>query len=70
MTTEKTVDTKKITKNMTFAELIEKNPEVVEKLMGMGMHCCQCPMARLETIEQGAAAHGLNPDKVIEELIK
>lgn len=53
---------------MTFAELIEIDTELVEPLLNKGMHCIGCPMSQMETIEQGALAHGLNPDKLVEEL--
>jgi hybrid cluster-associated redox disulfide protein len=58
----------KITKDMTFAELMKENPEAVKKLMKKGMHCIGCPMAMMETIEQGAIAHGIDADELIKEL--
>lgn len=59
---------KKITKKMTFAELTESNPEAVEKLLRKGMHCGGCPMAMMETLEQGCDAHGINPEELVKEL--
>jgi hybrid cluster-associated redox disulfide protein len=61
---------KKISKKTTFAEVIEKNPESIGVFLDCGMHCIGCPMSRHETIEQGALAHGVNPDKLIEKLNK
>ena len=58
----------KITKKMSFSEIIEKNPESVEILLNNGMHCIGCPMSQQETLEQGALAHGLDPDKLIKEI--
>jgi len=58
----------KITKNMSFSEIINKNPEVVETLLNNGMHCIGCPMSQQETLEQGAIAHRLNIDELIKEL--
>ena len=58
----------KISKNMTFAELIEASPKAAKKLAEKGMFCCGCPMAMMETIEQGAKAHGIDPDKLVKEL--
>ena len=60
----------KITKEMTFNEVIKKNPEAIEILLKKGMHCIGCPMAQMESLEQGALAHGLNPDKLVKELNK
>ena len=61
---------KKINKKMNFMEIIEKNPEAVEILFSKGMHCIGCGMAASETLEQGALMHGLNPDKLVEEINK
>jgi len=58
----------KITKKMSFSEIIKKHPEATEILMEKGMHCIGCPMAQMETLEQGAKAHGLNPDEIVKEL--
>ncbi len=53
---------------MTFREIIEENPESIEVLLNSGMHCFGCPMAQMETLEEGAMAHGLNPDELIEKI--
>jgi len=59
----------KITKDTTLAELIN-NEEATKILLKHGMTCCTCPLAMMETIEQGALAHNINPDKLIKELNK
>lgn len=60
---------KEITKKMTFAELLEKNPESMNTLFESGLHCIGCHMSAYETIEQGCLAHGMNK-KDVDELIK
>ena len=60
----------KITKDMGFLELLEKFPEVAEDLFETGMHCVGCPMAMQETLEQGALAHGVDVDELVEKLNK
>ena len=57
-----------ITKKMSFAEIIEKEPESASVFMEKGMHCCGCPMAMQESLEQGALAHGLDADEIVKEL--
>ena len=59
---------KKITKNQSFAEILNNYPELLEVFLENGMHCFGCPMAQMENIEQGALAHGLDPDKFVQEL--
>jgi len=61
---------KKINKKMSFAEILEIDPELAMPLMESGMHCCGCPMSQMESLEDGAVTHGLNPDKLVEELNK
>jgi hybrid cluster-associated redox disulfide protein len=59
-----------ITKDMTFLEILEKNPEAGEILFKNGMHCIGCAMAMDETLEQGAWAHGIDADKIVNEINK
>ncbi len=60
----------KINKKMTFAEIIEMNREAGNKLAEAGLFCGGCPMAQLESLEDGARAHGVDADKLVEELNK
>lgn len=59
-----------ISKKLTFAEIIQKHPEVCEIFLEKGMHCIGCPMSQQETLEQGAIVHGINPDELVDELNK
>lgn len=61
----------KITKEMTFGEVIEKYPESAMIMMKHGLHCVGCHVAAWETVEDGAAAHGMSKDdldKMMKEL--
>jgi hybrid cluster-associated redox disulfide protein len=60
----------KITKDMTFDEVLKKYPNTVKTFFQYGMHCFGCHLAVDETIEQGATAHGVEVDKLIEDLNK
>ena len=64
-----TEDTK-ITKDMTFGEVLKKYPGTVKTFFQYGMHCFGCHIAVSETIEQGALAHGVSVDQLIEDLNK
>jgi len=59
----------KITKDMTLGELVAKHPETAEIMFRHGLHCIGCHMAAHETIEQGAAAHGMD-GKAIGKMLK
>jgi hybrid cluster-associated redox disulfide protein len=58
----------KISRDMTFAELLKVDPEAGMKLAERGLFCGGCPMAQFETIENGARAHGVDVDELIKEL--
>jgi len=58
----------KITKEMTFAEIMELDSEAGRKLAERGLFCGGCPMAQFETIEGGAAAHGVDVNELLKEL--
>ena len=59
-----------ITADMSISEVISRYPETIPLLMKTGMHCIGCPMAMQETLGEGLSAHGLDADKIIEELNK
>ena len=60
----------KINKDMTFGEDLKKYPETVKTFFEYGMHCFGCHLAVSETIEQGALAHGVSVDQLIDALNK
>lgn len=61
----------KITRTMTFGELIRAYPVAAPVLGKYGLHCIGCHLSVTETIEQGMRAHGMDDasiDKLVEEL--
>ncbi len=60
----------KVNKKMTFAEVLKKFPETAEVFMKQGLHCIGCPLAMMETIEQGAKAHGIDVEKLVKKINK
>ena len=59
----------KITKQTKISEIVNSKPKAVEILFKAGMGCIGCPMAQMETLEQGCKAHDMS-DKEIKELIE
>lgn len=60
----------KITKDMKIEEALKKYPETAEVFAKHGFHCIGCVAASFESIEQGAMAHGISLDELIEDLNK
>ena len=58
----------KITPDMGIMEIVEKWPIAAEVLMEQGMGCLGCAAAHFESIGEGAAAHGMDVDALMEAL--
>ena len=59
-----------ITKDMSIMEVVQKYPDTVEVFINAGMCCLGCAAAHFENIEQGAQAHGIDVDALMEGLNK
>lgn len=59
-----------ITKDMSIMAVVQAHPETIEVFMASGMGCIGCAAAHFENIEQGALAHGIDVDQLIENLNK
>ena len=57
-----------INQKMTFAEVLEKYPYLSKVFIKYNLHCTFCPMAKQETIENGAKIHGIPAETLIKEL--
>lgn len=58
----------RVTKDMNIMDVVEKYPVVTEVLMRYGLGCAGCFISGMETLEDGIAIHGIDPDMVIEEV--
>lgn len=57
-----------INKDMTFKDVLEMGPEVVQVFVKYNMGCVGCAAAKFESIEQGAKAHGINLEDLLRDL--
>ena len=60
-----------ITKDTMIGELLrdqEHIDSIAEVLVGIGMHCLGCPSSQMETIEQAAMVHGIEPQELVDRL--
>ena len=55
----------KVTKDMTFAAVLRMHPDVAKVLAKFNLGCVGCMGAQAESLEQGCAAHGVDPDAVV-----
>ena len=54
-----------VTKQTMIGELLNINENVAPILLGIGMHCLGCPSSQMESIEDAAAVHGVDPDVLV-----
>ncbi|HBE03909.1 MAG: disulfide oxidoreductase [Spirochaetes bacterium GWF1_41_5] len=54
----------KISREMTFQQVMERKPEAAEIMMKYGLHCIGCHISAYETVEEGARAHGISEDNI------
>ncbi len=60
-----------ITKDTKIMDVVEKYPDKsVAVFQSHGLGCIGCMLANFETLGEGAAAHGIDVDKLVEDLNK
>lgn len=57
-----------ITKDTGIIEAVQSHPEIMEVFAEYGLGCIGCMAAHFETIGQGAGAHGIDVDALIEDI--
>lgn len=57
-----------ITLDMTIAQAIATDQNVIPVLLEIGMHCLGCPSAQGETLEEAAMVHGLDPKDLMDRI--
>lgn len=57
-----------VVKEMGIVEIVQKYPRTAEVFKAHGMGCLGCMAAKFENLEQGAAAHGIDLNKLIADL--
>jgi hybrid cluster-associated redox disulfide protein len=59
---------KKITKDMSIVEIVQKYPQTLEVFAKYGLGCIGCAAARFENLEAGAKVHGVDVEKFVDDL--
>ncbi|MCC8168567.1 MAG: DUF1858 domain-containing protein [Clostridiales bacterium] len=57
-----------VTKETMIGELLQIDANIMPMLLNIGMHCLGCPASQMETIEEAAMVHGLNPDGLVNDI--
>ncbi len=57
-----------VTKSTMIGELLRIDENVAPILLEIGMHCLGCPSSQMETIEEAAMVHGIDPDALVDRI--
>ena len=57
-----------ITKDMRIVDVLKVNPASAQVFGSYGMGCIHCLMANTETVEEAAAAHGVDVNEMLAKL--
>lgn len=58
----------RVTKDTMIGDILQIDQNVAPLLLNIGMHCLGCPSSQMETIEEAAMVHGLDPDDLVVEI--
>ena len=58
----------RVTKDTMIGDRLQIDQNVAPLLLNIGMHCLGCPSSQMETIEEAAMVHGLDPDDLVVEI--
>lgn len=58
----------RVNKSTMIGELLQIDENVAPILLNIGMHCLGCPSSQMETIEQAAMVHGIDPDMLVDDI--
>jgi len=57
-----------VTKNTIIGDIMDYDEDVAPIFLEVGMHCLDCPVSRMETIEDACDVHGVDMDELIAKL--
>ena len=57
-----------VTKSTMIGELLQINENIAPLLLNIDMHCLGCPSSQMETIEEAAMVHGIQPDALVTQI--
>ena len=57
-----------VTKATMIGELLQIDQNIAPSLLNIGMHCLGCPSSQMETIEEAAMVHGIDPEALVKEI--
>lgn len=60
----------KVILETVIGDIVDFNEDTAEIFLASGMHCIDCPVSRMETVEEACMVHGVDAEELIEKLNK
>ena len=57
-----------VTKTTMIGDLLRIDENVAPIILNIGMLCLGCPSSQMETIEEAAMVHGIDPDELVKTI--
>lgn len=57
-----------VTKDMSIGQVLAIDRETIPIFLRYGMHCLGCPHATAESLEDAGLVHGIDVDKLVDEI--
>lgn len=57
-----------VTKDTIIGDIIDFDENAGDFFLEIGMHCLDCPVSRMETVEEACDVHGTDAEELIAKL--
>ncbi len=57
-----------VTYETIIGDIVDFDEDTAEIFLESGMHCIDCPVSRMETVEEACIVHGVDVDELIAKL--
>ena len=57
-----------VNKSTMIGELLQIDQNIAPILLNIGMHCLGCPSSQMESLEEAAMVHGIDPDDLVNDI--
>lgn len=57
-----------VTYETIIGDIVDFDEDTADIFLESGMHCIECPVSRMETVEEACMVHGVDVDELIEKL--
>ncbi len=57
-----------VTKETIIGDIVDFDEDTGDIFLECGMHCIDCPVSRMESIEEACDVHGVDADELIAKL--